>query len=119
MFLQLLSVAIPLVLSQQVLAIGKPGFTAPTAHFGPEVTVEHLYYENYPTGITVSKTGRKFSNFPRDATYTVGELINGTVEIPFPNLEVNTPPSLRNESNPTYATNYADYLISVQSVISA
>jgi hypothetical protein len=96
---------------------GLPGLVVPTPHVGPNVTVEFLYHNDAPTGITVSSTGRLFSNFPRASNYTVAELKDGQ-EIPFPSMEYNTPAAYVNTTNPGYATNYADKLISVQSVIS-
>jgi hypothetical protein len=98
-------------------AIGLPGLIVETPHYGPNVTVEHLYMSEFPTGITASSKGRLFSNFPRASKYTVAELVDGK-EIPFPSLEYNTPPAYINASTPNTATNYKDYLISVQSVIS-
>lgn len=62
-----------------------------------------------PTGVTVSKTGRIFVNFPRwgdDVEFTVAELVEGKAK-PFPSAEFNR----LNRSKP------ADGLVSVQSVV--
>jgi hypothetical protein len=96
---------------------GSPGRMGTTPHTGPNITLEALFYNYPPTGVTVSKAGRKFINFNRPANYTVIELVNGQ-EVPFPNLGINSPPSFQNASNPAYASNYADYLLSVQNVVS-
>lgn len=39
------------------------GISDPGALGGP-LEVVHLYNDQWPTGITVSRTGRKFSNYP-------------------------------------------------------
>ena len=57
-----------------------------------------------------------FANFGRPSNFTLGELVNGTYEVAFPSMEINTPPSLVNTTNKMYGANYADYLISLQSV---
>jgi sugar lactone lactonase YvrE len=67
------------------------------------------FYGPIPTGVTVSREGRIFVNFPRwgdDVRFTVAELRNGE-PIPFPNEEINTP-------NREKA---AETLLSVQSVV--
>jgi sugar lactone lactonase YvrE len=97
-------------------ALGDPGLVTLNSSFGPELTVEHLYYDNFPTGIAVSRSGRQFSNFPRPGTFTLGELVNGTHEVAFPDERWNNPPSLVNDSNPMYGSDYKDYLISLQTV---
>jgi hypothetical protein len=112
----LLAAALSLPVLTNAAVDGLPGYIVSTPHVGPNVTVEHLYYGDSPTGITVSKTGRLFSNFPRMSNYTVAELKDGK-EIPFPSLAFNTPPAFVNASNPGFATNYADKLLSVLSVI--
>lgn len=34
------------------------------AKYGPDLEVVHLYYDQFPTGIAVSREGRLFSNYP-------------------------------------------------------
>jgi sugar lactone lactonase YvrE len=67
------------------------------------------FYDDMPTGVTVSASGRIFINFPRwgDAVpFTVGEIRQGKV-VAYPNLAINTiDPDRPGES-----------LISVQSVV--
>ena len=59
--------------------------TDPLLTYGPEIEVVHYYYDEWPTGIAVSKEGRLFSNYPggldpanvnngRNGVYTVAEL---------------------------------------------
>jgi hypothetical protein len=50
------SALLPALTSAQV--ISDPGA------LGGPLEVVHLYYDQWPTGITVSRSGRKFSNYP-------------------------------------------------------
>lgn len=70
---------------------------------GPPIELVHLYYDEWPTGIAVSSTGRKFSNYPgaldgnntnngSNNKYTIAELTGNSTETPFPNAEWNNPP---------------------------
>jgi hypothetical protein len=43
--------------------------------------------------------------------------VNGTHEVAFPSVAINSPPSLVNDTNPMYGSDYKDYLISLQQVI--
>jgi sugar lactone lactonase YvrE len=67
------------------------------------------FYDAMPAGVTVSRDGRIFVNYPRwgdTVPFTVGEIHNGKV-IPYPNQEINT-----------FDQNYpANTLSSVQSVV--
>lgn len=87
---------LPLLVSSQQL-IQDPG------RAGPALEVVHLYYDEWPTGIAVSSTGRKFSNYPgaldknntnngSNGKYTVAELTSNTTEAAYPNAEWNNPP---------------------------
>jgi hypothetical protein len=115
-FVFLLTLSSSFVFAQSAVS-GLPGRVGSTPHVGPNITIEALFYNYPPTGVTISKFGRKFINFNRPANYTVVELVNGK-EVPFPNLAINSPPSLQNASNPAYASNYVNYLLSVQNVVS-
>ncbi|KAF2661231.1 major royal jelly protein [Lophiostoma macrostomum CBS 122681] len=98
---------------------------------GPPLEVVHLYYDEWPTGISVdSSSGRKFSNYPPglDANntndgsnnkYTVAELIGNDTERPYPNAEINNPPdgAINYTTYPPTGANYANYLIGVQSIV--
>jgi sugar lactone lactonase YvrE len=84
----------------------------------------------HPSGITVSRSGRKFSNYPpgldanntndgSNGKYTVAELIGNNTERPYPSAEINNPPggSINYSTYPASGANYQNYLIGVQSVV--
>lgn len=62
LFDQLLLVT-ALVRAQDINFISDPGV------YGPTLEVEHAYFGQWPTGVAVSSTGRKFSNFPGGMIY--------------------------------------------------
>jgi hypothetical protein len=99
------------------LAQDKPGLISSSVHYGPNITIEYLFTDYSPIGVTTSSTGRKFINFNRPANYTVVELVDGK-EVQFPSVEFNNPPSLVNDTDPTYGSNYQDVFIAIQSVVS-
>lgn len=97
---------------------------------GPELELVHLYNDQWPTGIAVSSTGRKFSNYPggldpnntndgSNGKYTVAELFDENTERPYPTAEMNNPPggAINFTTTPPTGANYQDYLIGVQSVV--
>jgi sugar lactone lactonase YvrE len=91
---------------------------------GPTPEIVHLYYDQWPTGIAVSASGRKFSNYPpldpnNVNGYTVAELTSNNTETPFPSLEINSPPGgrINYTTYPPTSANYPNYLIGVQSVV--
>ncbi|UPX14159.1 uncharacterized protein EKO05_0004649 [Ascochyta rabiei] len=121
-FLLTASALLPALLSAQV--ISDPG-----AAGGP-LEIVHLYYDQWPTGITVSRSGRMFSNYPAgldpnntntgDVTrYAVAELNSNNTETPYPNAEINNPPggAINYTTSPPTSANYQSYLIGVQSVV--
>ena len=65
-------------------------------HLASDQTIGYIepvfeFYEEMPTGVTVSHDGRIFVNFPRwgeDVPYTVGEIRNGKV-VPYPDAGIN------------------------------
>ncbi|PYH69967.1 MRJP-domain-containing protein [Aspergillus vadensis CBS 113365] len=84
--------------------------------YGPSLELVHQYYDQFPTGIAVSSTGRMFSCYPlgldaNNTRYQVAELTDSTTEVPYPSAEFNYPPG------GATTVNYADHLISVQSVV--
>jgi sugar lactone lactonase YvrE len=85
---------------QQELMTDEPfGELEPVAYF----------FGAMPTGVTVSRSGRIFVNYPKwgdDVKFTVAEIIDGQ-EVAFPNEEFNQP---RSDADP-------DALVSVQSVV--
>ncbi|KAF2083245.1 hypothetical protein K490DRAFT_70000 [Saccharata proteae CBS 121410] len=97
---------------------------------GPPLELVHVYYDEWPTGIAVSSTGRMFSNYPpgfdknntNDGTngkYTVAELISNSTERAYPSVEINNPPggAINYSTYPATGANYPNYLIGVQSVV--
>ncbi|KAF2204823.1 major royal jelly protein [Delitschia confertaspora ATCC 74209] len=97
---------------------------------GPPLELIHLYYDEWPTGITVSRSGRMFSNYPpgldvnntntgSNKKYTVAELTSNSTEKPYPNLEWNSPPggAINYTTTPPTGANYQTHLIGVQSVV--
>merc|ERR1712176_839850 len=59
--------------------------------YGPELEVVHLYFDQFPTGIAVSREGRRFSNYPGGLDpnntyrgdvpkYTIAELLPNNTE---------------------------------------
>jgi sugar lactone lactonase YvrE len=81
-------------------------------------------------GITVSNSGRKFSNYPAgldsnntntgsNGKYQVAESIGNSTETPYPNAEINNPPggAVNYTTTPPTGANYQNYLIGVQSVV--
>jgi hypothetical protein len=72
--------------------------------YGPALEVVHLYWDQFPTGIAVSKNGRRFSNYPGGLDsnntyrgtvpkYTIAELMPNNTERAFPSVEMNSPVS--------------------------
>ncbi|KAB2580009.1 hypothetical protein DBV05_g1523 [Lasiodiplodia theobromae] len=97
---------------------------------GPPLEIAHLYYDQWPTGIAVSSSGRLFSNYPSgldpentndgsNNKYAVAELFANNTERPYPSAEFNNPPggSINYTTNPPSGANYQDHLIGVQSVV--
>ncbi|TEA14123.1 Fumarylacetoacetase [Colletotrichum sidae] len=97
---------------------------------GPPLELVHLYDDQWPTGIAVSSTGRKFSNYPggldpnntNDGTndkYTVAELFENNTERAYPNANLNKPPggAINFTTTPPTGANHQDHLIGVQSVV--
>ncbi|KAH7552463.1 major royal jelly protein [Bipolaris maydis] len=97
---------------------------------GPPLEIVHLYNDQWPTGITVSKTGRKFSNYPSgldpnntntgsNDKHAVAEILANGTEIPYPNVDINNPPNgaINYTVSPPVGANYPNHLIGVQSVV--
>ncbi|KAI3325251.1 major royal jelly protein-domain-containing protein [Xylariaceae sp. AK1471] len=105
-------------------------FISDSGVFGPPLEVAHAYYGQWPTGVTVSSTGRIFSNFPggldktnvyngSNNVFQVAEHTSLTTEVAYPSLEMNHPPggAINYSTTPPTSVNYQDYLIGVQSVV--
>ncbi|KAF2772522.1 major royal jelly protein [Teratosphaeria nubilosa] len=98
--------------------------------YGPGIELVHMYYDEFPTGIAVSSTGRLFSNYPggldandtnngSNGRYTIAELTTNTTETPFPNAEINNPPggAINYTTNPPTGANYPNHFIGSQSIV--
>ncbi|PWY90871.1 hypothetical protein BO70DRAFT_307213, partial [Aspergillus heteromorphus CBS 117.55] len=91
--------------------------------FGPQLELVHKYFDEWPTGVAVSSTGRIFSCYPlgmdsNNTRYQVAELTSATTESPYPSADFNFPPggAVNYSTFPPTTANYVDHLISVQSV---
>ncbi|KKP03069.1 major royal jelly protein [Trichoderma harzianum] len=115
------SFVIPLTLWSISAVIGHEILSDPGT-LGPALETIHLFYDQWPTGFTVSSCGRIFVNYPpvfrNSINFTVGEIVNGR-EVQYPNLEINPPPGgrLNYSPNPPTGSNSEDHLIGVISVI--
>ncbi|KAF8889683.1 NHL repeat-containing protein [Infundibulicybe gibba] len=100
----------------------KPGLID-TGTFGPAIEVVHLFHNEPPIGITVSKSGRAFVTFNRgdlaQNPITLGELVGPSTEVPFPSAAFNTPPAgLVNTTNGrSVGSSDSTHLINVQAAI--
>jgi sugar lactone lactonase YvrE len=96
----------------------------------PGHTAQNDDTERTTTGIAVSKTGRKFSNYPPglDANntndgsnnkYTIAELLPNNRERAWPSAEINHPPggSINYTTYPPTGANHATHIIGSQSII--
>ena len=78
------------------------------------------YYNQWPIGLSVSSTGRIFVDYTRGSySYTLGEVLNKTAEVPYPSLALQVPPSALSNSSSgiNFATNNSTAFISVQALI--
>ena len=110
-----------LILPLCALSVSSQQIVSDPGVFGPSIELVHLYNDEFPsgmttrhlqnpiksrvvrissdnyTGIAVSATGRKFTNYPsnldpNNTKYDVAELTSYDTEMPYPNAEINTPP---------------------------
>lgn len=101
-----------------------------TLGYDSALEVVHIYNGQWPTGIAVSKTGRKFSCYPGgldilntntglNNVYQVSELTGFDTETAFPNASYNNPPggAIDLLSVPTVTKGLSNYLLGVQSVV--
>ena len=112
-----------LLLGQCLLSLGQETARDPGVA-GPSIEPIHYYYDEWPTGIAVSSTGRMFSNYPpgldpTNQEYTVAELTGNTTESPYPSAEYNTPPGGRYDYStyPPTSASSPGHLVGVQSVV--
>lgn len=90
-----------------------------TGTYGPPVEEFHYFYDQWPIGLAISKTGRVFTCYTRGTyAYTLGEVVNQTAEAPYPSSELNTPPGgLSTEINGvSFGSNDQTHFVSVQAL---
>jgi hypothetical protein len=90
-----------------------------TGTYGPPVEEVHYFYDQWPIGLAVSRTGRIFTCYTRGSyAYTLGEVVNTTAEGAYPSQELNTPPAgLYSEINGIqFGSNDQNSFISVQAL---
>ncbi|KAF2742840.1 major royal jelly protein [Sporormia fimetaria CBS 119925] len=98
--------------------------------YGPPLETVHAFFNQWPTGIAVSQSGRIFTNFPggldpanvyngSNTVFTAGELTSVDAEEPYPSREINSPPggAINYTTTPPSGANYPNYLLGVQSVV--
>ncbi|KAE9982364.1 hypothetical protein BLS_006207 [Venturia inaequalis] len=101
-----------------------PGLLADPQRAGPTPELVHLFYDLWPTGIAVSRSGRMFCNYPRgldptNIAYTVAEIFPNNTERAYPNATYQTPPEglINNSTTPASSVGNPNYLTGVQSVV--
>ncbi|KAF2818438.1 hypothetical protein CC86DRAFT_472836 [Ophiobolus disseminans] len=68
-----------------------------TGRYGPELEKYHYYYDQWPIGLAISSTSRFFASYTRgNYSFTLGEAVNETAEIPYPSTSLNLPVSQLN-----------------------
>lgn len=86
--------------------------------YGPEIEEYHYYYDQWPIGLAISSAGRFFASYTRgNYSFTLGEAINKTAEIPYP-ADLNLPVSQLNTSwnGIPFGSGNSSGLISVQAL---
>lgn len=109
----------PVVLNSTFANTGPRNVRIDTGTYGPPVEEYHYFYDQWPIGLAVSKTGRVFTCYTRGTyAYTLGEVTNETAEVAYPSLELNTPPlGLYDTVNGvTFGSNDASHFVSVQAL---
>ncbi|KAI0397849.1 major royal jelly protein-domain-containing protein [Xylariaceae sp. FL0594] len=104
---------------QDIETIGDYNVRIDSGRYGPPLEEYHYFFDQWPIGLAVSKTGRVFTCYTRGTyAYTLGEVVNKTAETAYPNLELNTPPGgLSNESDRVvFGSNGQGHFISVQAL---
>jgi sugar lactone lactonase YvrE len=90
-----------------------------TGSYGPELEEYHYYYDQWPIGLAISSQGRFFVSYTRgNYSFTLGEAVNKTSELPYPSADLNLPVSQLNTSwnGIPFGTNNSTGLISVQAL---
>jgi sugar lactone lactonase YvrE len=90
-----------------------------TGRYGPEIEEYHYYYDQWPIGLAISSTGRFFISYTRgNYSFTLGEAVNKTAEVPYPSADLNLPVSQLNTSwnGIPFGSNNSTGFISVQAL---
>jgi sugar lactone lactonase YvrE len=90
-----------------------------TGSYGPELEEYHYYYDQWPIGLAISSQGRFFVSYTRgNYSFTLGEAVNKTSELPYPSADLNLPVSQLNTSwnGIPFGTNNSTGLVSVQAL---
>lgn len=109
----------PIDLNSTFTTTGTHNVRIDTGTYGPPVEEFHYFYDQWPIGLAVSKTGRVFTCYTRGTyAYTLGEVVNQTAEVPYPSLEMNTPPGgLSTEMNGVvFGSTDQTHFVSVQAL---
>lgn len=109
----------PVDLNSTFATTGARHVRVDTGTYGPPVEEFHYYYDQWPIGLAVSKTGRVFTCYTRGTyAYTLGEVVNQTAERAYPTQELNTPPGgLSTTINGvSFGSNDQAHFISVQAL---
>jgi sugar lactone lactonase YvrE len=70
-----------------------------TGRYGPDIEEYHYYYDQWPIGLAISSKGRFFVSYTRgNYSFTLGEAVNKTAEVPYPSAGLNLPVSELNTS---------------------
>lgn len=84
----------PTDLNSTFTTTGPRNIRVDTGTYGPPVEEFHYFYDQWPIGLAVSKTGRVFTCYTRGTyAYTLGEVVNQTAEAAYPSPALNTPPA--------------------------
>ncbi len=79
----------------------------------------HYYYDQWPIGLAISSIGRAFACYTRGTyAYTLGEIVNQTIEAGYPSQELNKPPGglYTTINGIQFGSNYLTHFISVQAL---
>ncbi|KAI6087709.1 major royal jelly protein-domain-containing protein [Hypoxylon rubiginosum] len=109
----------PVNLNSTFATSGARNVRKDTGTYGPPVEEVHYFYDQWPIGLAVSKTGRIFTCYTRGTyAFTLGEVINETTEAAYPDQTSNTPPQgLSQVSNGiTFGSNDENHFVSVQAL---
>ncbi|KAJ4364489.1 hypothetical protein N0V83_009083 [Neocucurbitaria cava] len=117
----MLSLALTTTTSAQITYQNRTGTILRTdsGAYGPELEEYHYYYEQWPIGLAISSTGRFFASYTRgNYTFTLGEAVNKTAELPYPSAGLQLPVSHLNTSwnGIQFGSGNSTGLISVQAL---